>query len=207
MDGLSFTTFLKLTLMPSTQGKLNALHRMMSSSDGYDFYKRLKNAAREVAFDPTKANEVFAALATIKKDAERSHNVLMAKRFLNWWNEQAGAKPSKERPAGRYKTPEMAFDIRLNPELVYEKDGTTFVTYLWATKLPRLARQTAASGLLMLRKELGKGIYSKAKFQILDLRQELVHTEAIVTNLAEDHLKADIALVNAIWVSAKPLAA
>ena len=42
MDGLSFTTFLKLTLMPTTQGKLGVLHRMHNSSDGYDFYKRLK---------------------------------------------------------------------------------------------------------------------------------------------------------------------
>jgi predicted DNA-binding transcriptional regulator AlpA len=67
MDGLSFTTFLKLALMPSTQGKVGTLHRMMSSSDGYDFYKRLKLAGREVAFDASKAEEVLAQLATIKK--------------------------------------------------------------------------------------------------------------------------------------------
>jgi hypothetical protein len=207
MDGLSFTTFLKLTLMPTTQGKLNTLHKMMSSSDGYDFYKRLKMAAREVASNPKKADAVFAALATIKKDAERNHNVLMAKRFLSWWQDQAGAVAQIKRPSGAYKMPEMAFNVRLRPELVHRVADDETVTYLWATKLPRLRRQTAAAGLLMLRRTLGAGSYKNSRFQILDLRQEVVHTEDIVTNLAEDHLAADIALVNAIWISAKPMAA
>lgn len=90
---------------------------------------------------------------------------------------------------------------------MHKIDNRRMVTYLWGTKLPRPRRQTAAAGLLMLRKCLAKGAYQDAQFQILDLRQEVVHTEEIVINSTEDHLAADIALVNAIWVSAKPLAA
>lgn len=122
MDGLSFTTFLKLALLPSTQSKLNALHKMMSSTEGYDFYKRMKLAAREVALDPSKADDIFAQLGTIKKDAERNHNLLMAKRFLNWWLELSRAVALQDRPKGNYKTPEMAFNVRLRPELMYEDD-------------------------------------------------------------------------------------
>lgn len=207
MDGLSFTTFLKLALMPSTQSKLGTLHRMMSSSDGYDFYKQLKLAGREVALDPSKAEEVFARLATIKKDAERSHNTLMAKRFLNWWSALEGATALGERPKGSFKTAEMAFHVRLRPELMYEQGGDRFVTYLWATKFPALSRQAAGAGLLMLRKALAGGAFADVRFQILDLRKEILHGEDLISNVTEDHLAADIALVNAIWMSAKPLAA
>lgn len=207
MDGLSFTTFLKLALMPSTQSKVGILHRMMGSSDGYDFYKRMKFAAREVALDTSKADAILAELATIKKDAERNHNVLMAKRFLNWWLSLEDAVAQHGRPAGVYKTPEMAFHVRLRPELMYERDGKRLVTYLWATKFPALSKQGAAAGLLMLRKALALGPYSDVRFQILDLRKEILHGEELISNVIEDHLAADIALVNAIWISAKPMAA
>ena len=207
MDGLSFTTFLKLALMPSTQSKVCTLHRMMSSSDGYDFYKRMNLAGREVALDPSKADEVFTQLATIKKDAERSHNLLMAKRFLNWWLALQGAVALQERPKGNYKTAEMAFSVRLRPELMYEYEGKRLVTYLWATKFPSLTKQAAAAGLLMLRKSLAAAPHADIRFQILDLRKEILHGEELISNVTEDHLAADIALVNAIWISAKPLAA
>ena len=207
MDGLSFTTFLKLALMPSTQSKVGTLYRMMSSSGGYDFYKRMKLAGREVALDPSKAEEVFAELATIKKDAERTHNVLMAKRFLNWWTALGGAVAQEDRPTGEYKTEAMAFNVRLRPELMYEHEGKRLVTYLWATKFPALTKQSAAAGLLMLRKGLATGPYADVRFQILDLRKEILHGEGLISNVTEDHLAADVALVNAIWISAKPLAA
>ena len=206
MDGLSFTTFLKLALMPSTQSKVGLLHRMMSSSEGYDFYKRMKLAGREVALDPTKADEVFAELAKIKKDAERNHNVLMAKRFLNWWLALDTAAAFADRPKGNYKTAEMAFSVRLRPELMYKHEGQRLVTYLWATKFPALTKQAAAAGLLMLRKELATGPYADVRFQILDLRKEVLHGEDLISNVTEDHLSAVFGLVNAIWISAKPLA-
>ena len=207
MDGLSFTTFLKLALMPSTISKLSILHKMMGSSDGYDFYKRMKLAAREVALHESEADAVFAALATIKKDPERNHNVLMAKRFLNWWRSLEGAVAQEDRPAGAYKTPDMAFHVRLRPELMYEQDNERLVTYLWATKFPTLTKQGAAAGLLMLRKALAVEQYTDVWFQILDLRKEIVHSEELISNVTEDHLAADIALVNAVWISAKPIAA
>jgi hypothetical protein len=180
---------------------------MLNSSDGYDFYKRMKFAAREVARGETSADDIISQLNNIKKDAERTHNVLMAKRFLCWLESVSGAKPSKERPVGFYKPAGMAFGVRLRPELVYELNGVNIVTYLWATKLPRLTRQAAGAGVLMLRSELGVGEYGSARFQIYDLRQERLFDESSITNQTPDILAADMALVNAIWISALPKAA
>lgn len=59
----------------------------------------------------------------------------------------------------------------------------------------------------MLRKALAVGPYANVEFQILDLRKEVLHGEDLISNVTEDHLAADIALVNAIWISAKPIAA
>lgn len=206
-DGLSFTTFLKLTLMSSTQAKLGVLHRMLNSSEGYDFYKRMKFAAREVARGETTAEEILGKLASIKKDAERAHNILMAKRFLTWLKGLGEHTASPDRPSGTYKLPHMAFGVRLRPEFVYTANEEVYVTYLWATKLPRLTRQAAGAGLYMLKNELAKGQYASARFQIYDLRQERVFAEDTITNQSPDLLAADIALVNAIWLSALPKAA
>jgi hypothetical protein len=207
MDDLSFTTFLKIALLPSTQGKIGQIQRMHGGSGGYDFYKRMKLAAREVARGETSANEILQQLENIKRPAERIHNLAMATQFVEWWNLQEGATALAERPAGVYKLPHMAFGVRVSPELAYAKDGIVYVTYLWATRLPKLTRQVAAAGLLMLRQELAKKAFENARFQILDLRQKKVLGEQLITNHSTSLLQADIAQLSAIWSDITPKAA
>jgi hypothetical protein len=131
----------------------------------------------------------------------------MAQRFLKWLGKLDAIEPLDRRPSNDYKTPSMAFGIKVRPEFVYKQGDQEFVTYLWATKLPKLTRQTAGAGLFLLREALAKGIYSAVKFQIYDLRQEKLLGEECITNQSADLLAADIALINAIWISATPKAA
>ena len=109
MDNLSFTTFLKLSLLPTTQGRFGALQRMINSSKGYDFYKQMKFAAKGVARGEDDPNEILAKLAQIKNPVEREHNIRMAKNFLDWWSDQKGAVALTSRPSGIYRSSEMQF--------------------------------------------------------------------------------------------------
>lgn len=201
LENLTFTTFLKLSLMPSTEGKFGIISRLINVPGGYDFYKRLKAAAQKVAGGEMLPDAVFDQLKTIKKDAERNHNLLMAKRFWNWWKELEGAVVASPLPKGIYRQPDMNFGIKLSPELIYAQDGQKLVTYLWATKFPRLTRQVAAIGLLVLKSELQNQVPG-ARFQILDLRQERVVGEEEISNKTPNLLQADIALLSSLWASA-----
>jgi hypothetical protein len=207
MDDISFTTFLKISLMPTTQGKFGALHRMLNGPGGYDFYKRMKLAAREVARGEVSSQEILSQLETIKRPSERSHNLLMATRFVEWLDSLEGAVASLDRPSGTYKRPSMVFGIRVVPELVYTLAGTRYVTYLWAIGLPKLTRQAAGAGLYLLRQQLGTGKFKDARFQIRDLRQQKTLEEDCVTNQSPNLLEADIALLNTMWQGNMPKAA
>jgi len=207
MDDISFTTFLKVSLMPTTQGKFGALQRMLNGPGGYDFYKRMKLAAREVARGEISSQEILFQLGTIKRPSERSHNLLMATRFVEWLDSLEGAVASLDRPSGTYKKPNMVFGIRVVPELVYTLSGVRYVTYLWAIGMPKLTRQAAGAGLFLLRQQLGTGKFQDAKFQIRDLRQEKTLGEDCINNESPNILEADIALLNTMWLGNMPKAA
>jgi len=206
MKDLSLTTFLKIAAMPTTQGKLGVLSRMHNGAGGYDFYKRMKLAAREVARGEIPSEEILGKLANIKRASERVHNLQMATQFTGWWSSITDAVARPDRPEGVYKLAGMAFGIRLVPELVYSQSGEIYVTYLWAMNLPKLTKQIAGMGLYMLRSELAERAFKQAKFQFLNLRNLEMFGEDNVTNQTASLLNADISQINAIWieVSQKP---
>lgn len=207
MDDISFTTFLKIGLMPTTQGKFGALNRMLNGNGGYDFYKRMKLASREVARGEMDRDAIFAQLQSITRTSERNHNVLMATRTCEWWDELEGVDALVERPRGTYKRDGMDFGIRLQPELAYKQDGVIFVTYLWAIERPKLTSQAAGAGLYLLRSELTQGNFKDARFQIRDLRQKKTFGEDQITNESASLLQADIAAMNVMWLDSLPKAA
>lgn len=207
MDDISFTTFIKIGLKPTTQGKFGALQSMLNGSGGYDFYKRMKLASREVARGEMDREEIFAQLQGIKRPAEREHNLAMAKLTCDWWDGLEGASALNDRPSGTYRTSGMVFGIRLVPELAYKLDGQTYVTYLWAIRMPKLTRQAAGAGLYLLREKLGVGEFKNARFQIRDLREKKTFEEDSITNQSASLLQADIAAMNVMWSGSLPKAA
>jgi hypothetical protein len=207
MDDISFTTFIKIGLKPTTQGKFGALQTMLNGSGGYDFYKRLKLASREVARGEMNRETIFEQLQTIKRESERNHNVAMAKLTCEWWDSLPGAAALVERPTGTYRKPEMVFGIRLAPELTYKLGGYTYVTYLWAIRMPKLTRQAAGAGLHLLREKLAVDKFHEARFQIRDLREKKTFGEDCITNESANLLQADIAAMNVMWSGSLPKAA
>ena len=150
---------------------------------------------------------MLAQLQTIKRESERNHNVQMATRFVDWWIAQTGAVARDARPSGTYKTPAMSFGIKMVPELAHDREGELFVTYLWATNMPKLTRQAAGAGLHLLRSQLAVGEFSAARYQILDLRQKRLYQEDCITNQSASIAQADIAQINAMWQDITPKAA
>ena len=193
--------------MPTTQGKLGALSRMHNGEGGYDFYKRMKLAAREVARGEVGSDEIISQLSNIKRESERSHNINMVNQFVNWWSSLSNAVAQPDRPEGVYKLPTMVFGIRLLPELAYLEEGELSGTCLWSVKAPKITKQIAGMGLHMLRGELAKGAFERAKFQILNLRNLEIFGEENITNQSASLLNADISQINSIWVEVSSKAA
>lgn len=203
MDDLSFTTFLKLGLLPTTQGQLGQLQRMLASERGYDFYKQMKFAAKEVALGQVPPEEIMKKLEAIPRKSERDHNILMANNFLEWWNSQKNVKALSDRPSGVFKKQMMSFGIKMRPELAYEKDGSIHVVYLWATKSPKITNQAAGVGIYLLQEGLRKGNFKNAKFSILNLRTGKILSDNLVTNQSATLAAAEISLINELWKSCK----
>jgi hypothetical protein len=101
----------------------------------------------------------------------------------------------------------MVFGIRLAPEIAYEFEGQTYVTYLWAMGTPKLTRQAAGSGLYLLREKLAVGKWKDARFQIRDLREKKTFGDDCITNQSANLLEADIATMNVMWSGSMPQAA
>lgn len=201
MDGLSFTTYLKLCLLPSTQAKTGVLQRMHGSSNGYDFYKRMKLAAQDVALGKLDPDVVLQQLSTITKKAEREHNTFVATKFRDWWKtkSEGGCIAYPERPAISFRRPDMPFNIRLKPELRYDDKGTDTVLYLWATATPRLTSQVAATGIFILREAFSKSKFKDCEFKIFDLRRDRILGSETISNATATHLSGDLAQIGAIW--------
>ena len=201
MDGISYTTYLKLCLMPSTQAKTGALQRMHSSSSGYDFYKRMKLAAQDVASGATNPNDILEQLSTIKRVSEREHNLFVATRFRDWWLAKAadGCVPHEERPRGEFQRPGMPFKVRLKPELRYIDNGVDKVVYLWATAKPQLTKQVAATGISILTEAFASSPYGNCEFEIFDLRKNRMLGSDTITNATATNLAGDLAQIGAIW--------
>lgn len=201
MDDLSFTTYLKLTLLPTTQSRFGTLQRMMNSKSAYDFYKQMKFAAREVAKGEMEPDVIFSKLSAIKSSVEREHNLKMATNFLDWWNKQEDAKALSIRPSGVYKTGRMAFGIKMRPELAFERSGTRNVVYLWASKTPALTRQGVGAAIHLLKSQLAQGEFQDANFGLLNLRKGELMTEKYITNQSQILADSDIAGINQLWKS------
>lgn len=201
MENLSFTTFLKLCLLPTTQAKTGALQRMHTSSGGYDFYKRMKLAAYEVAAGKMDPDDILAQLSSIGRQTEREHNIYVATRFRDWWLNKAseGCTPNSDRPSGIFGRQNLPFKIRLKPELRYTEGTSDKVVYLWATAAPALTKQVAASGIIILQEAFANTSYSKIDFGILDLRKGKIFNEDSLNNTSKTNLDADLAQIGAIW--------
>lgn len=197
-SNISFTTFLKVALQTTTNTKISVVNGLHTGS-GYDFYKQMKLAAREVAIGKTEFSVIEAKLSKIRKPAEREHNLSMVRACHEWWTSQKDLHPINLQPKTTFENPDWKFGIRLAPELVYEKEGEKVVTYLWALKLPTLTRQVAGMGLHILRQGFADHSIMPANFQILDLRRKKTFGEELITNVSPRLLSADAALLNSIW--------
>lgn len=200
MENLSFTTFLKLCLLPSTQAKTSEVQKLVNGIGGYDFYKRLKLAAREVAQGKTDPQEILDQLNNITRKAEREHNLTVATQFRDWWS---GLGPNvsahDNRPSAIFKRPGMPFGIKLAPEICYAENGINKVTYLWATATPALTKQGAGMGVVMLNETLQKDEYANHSFSIFDLRRNRILGEECISNSTKTNLAGDLAQISAIW--------
>lgn len=172
----------------------------MNGVGGYDLYKRLKLAAREVAQGKTDPQEILDELNNITRKAEREHNLAVATQFRNWWTGLGDSVIAHDsRPSSIFKRPGMPFGIRLVPEIFYAENGKDKVTYLWATATPTLTKQGAGMGIVTLNESLQRDQYAHHKFTIYDLRRNRFLGEECITNSTKTNLAGDLAQISAIW--------
>lgn len=195
---ISFTTFLKISSLSNTSKKISETNSLFSGGQGYDYYKNLKRLAPSIAKDETTIDEFGKKIANLKREAERNHNLEMAKRLKKWTTKLDGITVLDSRPSGLLKHNEWKFGIRMKPELAYLKNDIQYVTYLWATKSPTLSKKVAGMGVYLLKAKLARSNWVNAKFQIYDLRKSKIYDEALIDNATPILTTADLALLNSI---------
>ncbi len=196
---ISFTTFLKISSLSDTSKKISETNGLFSGGQGYDYYKNLKRLAPSIAKDETSIDEFEKKISSLKREAERNHNLEMAKQLRKWTSKLGDVTILDSRPSGLLKPSGWKFGIRMKPELAYLKNNTQYVTYLWATKSPVLSKKVAGMGVYLLKEKLAKSNWINAKFQIYDLRKSKVYDEALIDNATPILTAADLALLNSIW--------
>jgi hypothetical protein len=190
---LSLTTFLKIcTKKP--RGKIGEIKRF-TKGGGYDFYKRMKQIAAQLAKNEISIEEAKKAAGKITKATEHLHTIAAIERLhplLKAWN-----LAWREPPEGMYVSPSELLKIKLRPDLAFERpDGKTWCLSIWNLARPELTSELGAEGLWLITDEIGK---PNLDFGLLDLRKKIVIGEDSITAASGPQLRLDLLRIEEIW--------
>jgi hypothetical protein len=113
MQTISLLSFMKI-LTKGTPQKVSEYSRYLTPG-GYDFYWRLKEAARALTVNGDTYARCAKRIEKSARDTERTHN-LNGLKSLNVWKEKSKPEAFFEAPAGGCCSPGAFVTIRLEPE-------------------------------------------------------------------------------------------
>src|SRR5262245_18190018 len=120
MPNVSLNAFLKI-ISKNTPQKAAEYGRYLTPG-GYDFYWRLKEAARERTVGGKTFTESAEIILESTRDVERKHN-LSAFKKLDKWLHKEGASEFFEAPVTACSSPANHIAIKLEPEFGYVSKG------------------------------------------------------------------------------------
>jgi len=181
MPNVSLSSFLKI-LSKGTPQKVQEYGKYLTPG-GYDFYWRLKDAARALTVEGKSFAECVKPIEAISRAVEKAHN-LEGLKSLQRWLEVAAAATFFRPPAANCSSPEGLMNVKLEPEFGIVIDGHRRLVQIWNSKGGTLNRTIAGAGIYLIQEYLCRAEFGDCEGAVLDLRKrELYLAAAIPPNI------------------------
>jgi hypothetical protein len=203
MQTISLPSFMRI-LTKGTPQKVSEYGRYLTPG-GYDFYWRLKEAARAVTVDGDSYVKWAKQIAKSAREAERKHN-LEGLKSLQSWTEKSKPEAFFDAPTGSCCSPEAFVTIKLEPEFGTVINGQHRIVQLWRSTGTRLTRTVAGVGIYLLQKHLCKDAFKDCKAGMLDLRKGELYLADALPPTIEAMVTSEFAWLDSFFKSYKTAA-
>jgi hypothetical protein len=131
---------------------------------GFDFYRPSRDGVLNFSAHGKSRNSVIADIESQAAPNNVRHNIEIFENVADWLDKQSGIRVTPSR--GVWPSPSKVFSVHIEPEIGIEKGGKKKVLAVYPRREPRLNRDKAGAGILLLRQAYkGNG---KEEFGILD---------------------------------------
>ncbi len=159
---MHFSTFLKFLTL-DTGDKIRHLEGY-AKPGGFDFYRSSRDGVLQHSAHGRSRESVIKDIAGSAPHNAVAHNVEIFEHTADWLSKQAGQRIAPSR--GVWPSPNKIFSVHIEPEIGLETSARRKILAVYPRKEPRLSRDTAGAGVVLLRRGYrGSG---EEEFGILD---------------------------------------
>jgi hypothetical protein len=159
---MHFSTFLKFLTL-DTGDKIRQLENY-AKPGGFDFYRPSRDGVLNYAAHGKSQESIIADIEKQAAPNSANHNIEIFENVATWIDKQSGIKIAPSR--GVWPSPSKIFSVHIEPEIGIEKGEIRRVLAVYPRREPRLNRDKAGAGVLLLQKAYkGNG---NEEFGILD---------------------------------------
>ena len=186
---MHFSTFLKFLTL-DTGDKIRQLEAY-STPGGFDFYRTSRDGVLQYAAHGRGKHKVVQDIAKNATQNAVAHNIEIFEKVADWLDKHPGKRIAPGR--GVWPSPERQFSVHIEPEIGLEQGANTKILAVYPRREPRLNRDKAGAGILLLKKAY-KGTGSE-DFGILDAHGAKAYWSP--TNVSSALLDREIATIDA----------
>lgn len=145
---MHFSTFLKFLTL-DTGDKIRQLESY-ASPGGFDFYRSSRDGVLQHSAHGRSRRLVAEDIAKLSPQNAISHNIEIFEHVADWLEKQKCTKfvPSR----GVWPPPQKCFSVHIEPEIGIETGGRKKVIAVYPRREPRLNRDKAGAGIIMLKR-------------------------------------------------------
>lgn len=181
---MHFSTFLKFLTL-DTGDKIRDLEAY-AKPGGFDYYRSSRDAVMQHSAHGRSREQVIKDIAAAAPHNAVAHNVEIFEHTADWLEKQKGKRVVPSR--GVWPSPNKVFSVHIEPEIALDVGDKTKVVAVYPRKDPRLSRDTAGAGIVLLRRSYrGTG---REEFAILDAYGQRAYKSP--TNISEALLDREI---------------
>jgi hypothetical protein len=159
---MHFSTFLKFLTL-DTGDKIRQLEGY-ATPGGFDFYRSSRDGIFQHCAHGSARQKIIEDIAKTPPHNAVAHNVEIFEHAANWLEKQKGKRVAPAR--GVWPSPNKIFSVHIEPEIGLQIGKNTRIVAVYPRKEPRLNRDKAGAGLLLLKR--GYKGQSDEEFAILD---------------------------------------
>lgn len=184
---MHFSTFLKLLTLDSGD-KIRQLENY-AKPGGFDFYRSSRDAVLNYWSHGKSRESVIDEITKSAPQNAISHNIEIFDNVASWLDKQSGEKIAPSR--GVWTSPSKIFSVHIQPEIGLKKSNQQRILAVYPRRDPRLNRDQAGAGLLLLKKAYrGTG---EEDFGVLDAYGQKAYWSP--TNVSSTLLDLEVRLI------------